>query len=102
MSTRFLLPLVGSAIVLALTGCTASSQYPILESYGPQPRLPEPKSSLLPTVNIAPAKGWPTGTMPTPAAGLKVQAFAAQLQHPRWLYVLPNGDVLVAENRRAA
>ena len=97
MSTRFLLPLAGSAIVLALTGCTASSQYPILESYGPQPRLPEPKSSLLPTVNIAPAKGWPTGTMPTPAAGLKVQAFAAQLQHPRWLYVLPNGDVLVAE-----
>ena len=97
MSTRFLLPLVGSAIDLALTGCAASSQYPILESYGPQPRLPEPKSSLLPTVNIAPAKGWPTGTMPTPAAGLKVQAFAAQLQHPRWLYVLPNGDVLVAE-----
>lgn len=97
MSTRFLLPLAGSAMVLALTGCAASSQYPILESYGPQPRLPEPKSSLLPTVNIAPAKGWPTGTMPTPAAGLKVQAFAAQLQHPRWLYVLPNGDVLVAE-----
>ena len=97
MSTRFLLPLAGSAIVLVLTGCAASSQYPILESYGPQPRLPEPKSSLLPTVNIAPAKGWPTGTMPTPAAGLKVQAFAAQLQHPRWLYVLPNGDVLVAE-----
>ncbi len=59
--------------------------------------LPEPKSSLLPTVNIAPAKGWPAGAMPTPAAGLKVQAFATELEHPRWLYVLPNGDVLVAE-----
>ena len=45
----------------------------------------------------ASAKGWPTGTMPIPAAGLKVQAFAKELQHPRWLYVLPNGDVLVAE-----
>ena len=97
MSARFLLPIAGSAIVLVLTGCAQSSKYPITDSYGPQPHLPEPKSSLLPTVNIAPAKGWPTDTMPTPAKGLKVQAFAKELQHPRWLYVLPNGDVLVAE-----
>ena len=62
-----------------------------------QPSLPEPKSRLFPVVNIAPAKGWPEGVMPTPAPGLKVQAFAQGLQHPRWLYVLPNGDVLVAE-----
>jgi glucose/arabinose dehydrogenase len=101
MSARFLmpilLPIVGSAMVLVLTGCASPSKSPITDSYGPQPHLPEPKSSLLPTVNIAPAKGWPAGTMPIPAVGLKVQAFAKELQHPRWLHVLPNGDVLVAE-----
>ena len=101
MSVQFLLPILlpmaGSAIVLALTGCALPSKSPIIDSYGPQPHLPEPKSSLLPIVNIAPAKGWPAGKMPTPAAGLKVQAFAKGLQHPRWLHVLPNGDVLVAE-----
>ncbi|MFZ0022526.1 PQQ-dependent sugar dehydrogenase [Acinetobacter sp.] len=80
-----------------MTGCTMPSKSPINDSYGSQPHLPKPKSSLLPTVNIAPAKGWPEGKMPTPAKGLKVQAFAKGLQHPRWLYVLPNGDVLVAE-----
>ena len=101
MSARFLLPILlpiaGSTIVLALAGCASSSTSPITDSYGPQPHLPAPKSSLLPIVNIAPAKGWPAGMMPTPARGLKVQAFAKELQHPRWLYVLPNGDVLVAE-----
>ncbi|MCJ0928978.1 sorbosone dehydrogenase family protein [Acinetobacter lwoffii] len=80
-----------------MTGCTMPSKSPINDSYGSQPHLPKPKSRLLPTVNIAPAKGWPEGKMPTPATGLKVQAFAKGLQHPRWLYVLPNGDVLVAE-----
>jgi glucose/arabinose dehydrogenase len=59
--------------------------------------LPPPKSSLLPKVNIAPAKGWPTGRRPAAASGLSVKAFAEGLDHPRWLYVLPNGDVLVAE-----
>lgn len=97
MSAQFLLSLAGAAIVLAFTGCASPSRSPITDSYGPQPHLPEPKSSLFPTVNIAPAKGWPAGTMPTPAPGLKVQAFAKELEHPRWLYVLPNGDVLVAE-----
>lgn len=84
-------------MVLVLTGCASPSKSPITDSYGSQPHLPEPKSSLLPTVNIAPAKGWPAGTMPIPAVGLKVQAFAKELQHPRWLHVLPNGDVLVSE-----
>ena len=64
---------------------------------GSAPILPRPNSSLLPTVNIAPAIGWPNGARPTAADGLSVKAFATQLSHPRWLYVLPNGDVLVAE-----
>ena len=97
MSAQFLWPMISATLLLALTGCSSSSKMSITDSYGPQPHLPEPKSGLFPTVNIAPAKGWPTGAMPTPASGLKVQAFARGLAHPRWLYVLPNGDVLVAE-----
>lgn len=94
---QLLLTGASCALLLTMTGCTMPSKSPINDSYGSQPHLPKPKSSLLPTVNIAPAKGWPEGKMPTPATGLKVQAFAKGLQHPRWLYVLPNGDVLVAE-----
>ena len=94
---QFLLTGASCALLLLMTGCTMPSKSPITESYGSKPHLPQPKTGLLPTVNIAPAKGWPEGKMPTPAIGLKVQAFAKGLQHPRWLYVLPNGDVLVAE-----
>ncbi|MGZ5918943.1 MAG: PQQ-dependent sugar dehydrogenase [Hyphomicrobium sp.] len=65
--------------------------------FGPNPKLPEPAHSLVPTVNIAPAKSWRAGATPTAAEGLQVAAFARYLDHPRWLYVLPNGDVLVAE-----
>jgi glucose/arabinose dehydrogenase len=65
--------------------------------FGPNPKLPEPAHSLVPTLNIAPAKSWPAGATPTAAEGLQVAAFAKDLDHPRWLYVLPNGDVLVAE-----
>jgi glucose/arabinose dehydrogenase len=68
-------------------------------SIGPTPTLPEPaKKKLIPTVQIAEAKGWPTGMTPTAATEVAVNAFASGLSHPRWLYVLPNGDVLVAES----
>jgi glucose/arabinose dehydrogenase len=66
-------------------------------STGPQPTLPEPNKKLIPVVQIAEAKGWPPGMKPTAAAGLAVNAFASGLTHPRWLYTLPNGDLLVAE-----
>jgi glucose/arabinose dehydrogenase len=65
--------------------------------FGPNPVLPEPQIALIPSINVAPVAPWPAGTHPVPAAGLSVSAYATQLQHPRWLYVLPNGDVLVAE-----
>ena len=65
---------------------------------GATPTLPQPQSSLIPTVKIAPATGWPEGAMPTPMAGLGVTALATGLDHPRWLHALPNGDVLVAES----
>ncbi|MEP9319443.1 sorbosone dehydrogenase family protein [Pseudomonas sp. LABIM340] len=85
-------------IALAVTGCGDKSALPFTAGTGPQPQLPEPQSSLLPTVNIANATGWPAEQKPRAAEGLEVQRFADKLEHPRWLYVLPNGDVLVAES----
>jgi glucose/arabinose dehydrogenase len=82
---------------LSLVGCGEMATLPESAGIGPQPVLPSPKRTLLPTVSIAPAKGWPAGATPTAAAGLSVSAYASGLDHPRWLYVLPNGDVLVAE-----
>jgi len=87
--------LLGTALTLA--ACAESSRLPSSAGVGPSPALPEPEKTLIPTVNIAPAKGWDEGEVPTAAAGLRVAEFAADLDHPRWLLVLPNGDVLVAE-----
>jgi glucose/arabinose dehydrogenase len=64
---------------------------------GPRPVLPPPDPSLIPVIEIAPAIGWSNGGGPVAADGLRVAPFARDLDHPRWLYVLPNGDVLVAE-----
>lgn len=86
-----------AATTVILAGCGESARLPVSAGMGPIPSLPPPHETLIPTVNIAPAKGWLAGAAPTPAAGLQVSSFAAGLDHPRWLYVLPNGDVLVAE-----
>ena len=67
------------------------------DTVGPSPRIAPVEKSLIPTMQIAPAKGWPAGAKPRAASGVKVDAFARGLDHPRWLCVLPNGDVLVAE-----
>ena len=82
---------------LMLAGCSEVARLTISAGTGPTPTLPAPNPAILPTVNIAPAKGWASGTAPTAAAGTQVSAFATGLDHPRWLLVLPNGDVLVAE-----
>ncbi|MGY3173258.1 glucose/arabinose dehydrogenase [Pseudomonas sp. TE12234] len=88
-------------LVIALAGglaaCGETSSLQVADGTGPSPKLPEPNKTLLPTINIAPAIGWPDGERPVAAAGTQVAAFAENLDHPRWLYVLPNGDVLVAE-----
>jgi glucose/arabinose dehydrogenase len=89
--------LLACCAALALSACSDSAKLPEEASVGPDPVLPPPVTSLIPTVDIAPAKGWPEGVTPTPAAGLTVKALAQGLDHPRWLFVLPNGDVLVAE-----
>lgn len=85
-----------------LTACSAESKLPPLAGFGASPTLPAPSSTLLPTVNIAPAIGWSENATPVAAEGTQVNAFAKDLAHPRWLYVLPNGDVLVAESNGPA
>ena len=85
-------------VLLGLTGCGDLSTLPERSGFGPAPVLPPPHATLIPTVRIAPAVGWPSGAKPIAAAGLEVNAYATGLDHPRWLYVLPNGDVLVAES----
>ncbi len=87
--------LVSAAVLLAACGETARLQ--VGTGYGPDPQLPEPVTTLIPTVKVAPAQPWREGQTPTAAAGTKVRQFAGQLDHPRWIHVLPNGDVLVAE-----
>jgi glucose/arabinose dehydrogenase len=101
MSARKLVP-IGAvliallALILFVAGCERA-KLPVGAGIGPSPTLPEPARALLPTVNIAEATGWKDGAKPTPSPGLAVTAFAEGLDHPRWLHVLPNGDVLVAE-----
>ena len=80
-----------------LTSCSVGPVPGDASSTGPAPALPPPERSLLPTVDIAPAVGWSADARPRAAEGLQVTAFARRLDHPRWLHVLPNGDVLVAE-----
>ena len=87
-----------ASFALALGGCGDTAKLTVASGTGAAPTLPSPEHSLFPTVNIAPAKGWPVGATPVTAAGTVVGAFAGGLKHPRWLYVLPNGDVLVAES----
>jgi glucose/arabinose dehydrogenase len=90
--------LVGTALCLAVAAaaCGGATQMSVAETTGPAPTLPPPKHSLIPTVNVVKASPWPEGSTGA-APGLDVRAFARGLDHPRWLYVLPNGDVLVAE-----
>jgi glucose/arabinose dehydrogenase len=85
------------ALTLPLAACNDQAAVAAGEDFGPSPKLVAPQTSLIPTVNVAKATGWPAGARPIAAAGMAVNAFAAGLDHPRTLYVLPNGDVLVAE-----
>jgi glucose/arabinose dehydrogenase len=94
---RLLSPVLACVLSVVLAGCVSEAQLDVDDGTGPDPELPAPTHDRFPTIAIARATGWPDGQMPTPAPGLRVTAFATQLEHPRWLHVLPNGDVLVAE-----
>ena len=84
-------------MALCLAGCGDTARLQVADGTGRTPVLPAPNPTLIPTVNIAPVKGWAANATPQAAPGLQVKAFALGLDHPRWLHVLPNGDVLVAE-----
>ncbi len=86
-----------SLTAFALVACGGLARLPISAGYGANPQLPAPVSSLIPTTRVARAVGWTDGASPTAREGTVVNAFARGLQHPRYLYTLPNGDVLVAE-----
>jgi glucose/arabinose dehydrogenase len=92
------LAVLGVAVVAGLFYFGMESEtVPVVQGYGPDPTLPPPNPTLVPTVNIAVASAWPEGVTPTAAQGFTVNEFAGNFRHPRWLHVLPDGDVLVAE-----
>lgn len=95
MFRTFMFASLAFACAFTLTACN-EAQSSVSLGIGPNPSLPRPEGSLIPTVYIAPAKAWPEGVTPVSAPGTKVVPFATGLDHPRWLHVLPNGDVLVA------
>jgi len=89
------------ALVFTASACVAAcgtpSTVPEISGFGPMPPLPAPAKSLFPTVHIAPVKSFGEDDRPKAAPGFTVDALARDLDHPRWIYVLPNADVLVAE-----
>ncbi|HZZ31158.1 MAG TPA: sorbosone dehydrogenase family protein [Phenylobacterium sp.] len=83
---------------LSLSACMPAGSSNPWTGYGPNPPLPKPQSALIPTVGTPKVVGWAQGAAPVAPKGFTVTRFAEGLDHPRWLYVLPNGDVLVAES----
>ena len=90
--------LTSAVFAISIAGCAYKAPASIETGIGTDPVLPEPKTKLLPTINVAKAEMWPEGMVPKAAPGLRVTEFARDLDHPRWVYELPNGDVLVAES----
>ncbi|MEH2592696.1 PQQ-dependent sugar dehydrogenase [Bradyrhizobium sp. AZCC 1721] len=99
MRKTLLLAIGVGALALPLAACSDPKETAtVAQSYGPSPNLPPPEHSWIPTVDIATVKRWPNGATPTAANGMTVSAFALDLEHPRTVYTLRNGDVLVAES----
>jgi glucose/arabinose dehydrogenase len=91
------LPICLLATATLSAACGSPARVPVSAETGVHPVIPRPRESLIPVINVVTAKSWPDDATPVAAEGLTVRAFARGLHHPRWLYVLPNGDVLVAE-----
>ena len=91
------------ARIVALIGAVAI-QWRRLQGGAPEPAVgstpvipPARPQGSIPTLKMPTARGWAQGQSPVAAPGLKVNAFATGLKHPRWMHVLPSGDVTVAE-----
>lgn len=87
--------LVGAWIAWSVHGSPA--QFTLNETTGPKPKLADPDEQTIPTIKTADPVGWKDGEAPVAAQGLQVSRFADKLDHPRTIFTLPNGDVLVAE-----
>lgn len=90
-------PAAVTLLCFALAACGGPARLPLEAGIGPRPQLPPAENALIPAIKVSKATGWPAGTTPAAAPGLRVNAFATGLDHPRWICTLPNGDVLVAE-----
>ena len=98
MRARFASLLVMLALsAVVSTACGATARLSVVEGTGPHPVLPPPDDAPVPTVHVVTARRWPAHAAPDVAPDMEITALARDLDHPRWLYVLPNGDVLVAE-----
>ncbi|MFM0341944.1 PQQ-dependent sugar dehydrogenase [Paraburkholderia fungorum] len=93
-----LLDRLAALMVLPLAACAIGPSATTDTGFGVSPAIPAPESKLIPMVNVAPVQARPAGFMPIVPNGFSVTEFATGLAHPRWLYTLPNGDVLVAES----
>jgi len=97
---NILIGLVAIVLILGATGWWllrgVPAEYSVEDVTGTDPKLAEPNEQTVPTVGIARPVGWKVGEAPVPAAGLAVNRFAEGIEHPRVVYALPNGDVLVA------
>jgi len=96
MSMRLLSFAALGTVALTLAACS-DPKFDESSQVGPDPVLPEPKQYLLPPINVAPGEGWQKGQTPVVPAGLRIQALATGLAHPRMVYVLPNGDILAVQ-----
>jgi len=93
---------VAAMLALSLAACASTTEDIGDTGLGPRPELPSPQTSLLPTINIAPMQTRPSQSIPIAPPGFTVTAFASGLEHPRWVYPLPDGDLLVAESNAPA
>jgi glucose/arabinose dehydrogenase len=91
-----------TSLALTLCACSNDSSFDVQSQIGPNPDLPEPREYLFPPMHLASVIGWASGEKPVVAKGLKIEALATRLQHPRSLHVLPNGDILVVESKSPA
>ena len=83
---------------LCLAACASPGSNDPMVGFGPNPPLPAPRTSLIPGVGVPDVVMWPAGAAPKAPSGFVVTRYGEGLEHPRWLFVLPNGDVLVAES----
>ena len=84
---------------LTLAACNDDEAFDVQSQIGPHPNLPPQNEYLFPPMHLATVVGWKAGETPKVAPGLKIEALATGLQHPRSIHVLPNGDILVVESK---